>query len=903
MKPGSKKDYHQNLSSLEKALFTQLIPMLLVLTVFFFIVFQAIAIKYDYIHEVELINLEIERTAKELAEPLWNIDRSRIEWIADAVRSHEQVVTLKIFDSEGSLFLNAGIDPLVTSDGIPDISFSLIVSFIFRSFSRGLNYYYYTESKPIIYKSDMGLMEIGNVLFIISDNKILRQNRADFIGYALYSLFIIVVISAVIISINRRILLTPLQRLKNRILGASLQSSVIDKSNLNINLSNNEIHTIEMIFDLLWERVELLVTDLSDVSEYYRTLLETLPIGVTLTDLNGLIVDANEAYWQLVGATDKELKKSSVWEFWSDDLISPNQNNYDYLHETDSPHSRILELRTKDREKVIVSQREKIISRDNEKYVLSSYEDITETLSIKSELEKSKLFLQETASIAKIGGWEIKFETNELFWTDQVYEIHELPKDFIPTVNNTINFYHPDDAIVIEEAVAAAINEGLPFQVEARIITANSNEIWVQAIGKPIYEDGRIQYIRGTLQDISLRKKNEIRTLELERQVAHESKLDILGHLAGGVAHDFNNILAGIMNSSLLLSRKGNLDNKLQNYIDIIIQSSENGSRLANKLLTFSRKETDKQDSIYVNNLILDSIEILKTILDKKINISFSPSSEDFIIYADYSAMQNALLNLGINSSHAIDGQGDILITLSKCVYTADDCDHSLFDISPGDFVEISFADTGEGIPQNIIDKVFEPFFTTKESGRGTGLGLAAVKRSVIESKGEIRISSTLNVGTTIKMYIPLTNITLEPERNQEIYISEPDGTILFVDDEEINRLTSSDLLESLGYKIILASNGQEALDLLSRNLNLIDLVILDMIMPVMDGETAFRKMKELKPDIPIILCSGYSKSERVHALLEEGLDGIIAKPFNFNELTDAVRSFINKKINKSSVN
>lgn len=404
-----------------------------------------------------------------------------------------------------------------------------------------------------------------------------------------------------------------------------------------------------------------------------------------------------------------------------------------------------------------------------------------------------------------------------------------------------------------------------------------------------------VPHILSVTRDITEIREAEIKALDLLKQLNHKNKIDILGQLASGIAHDFNNILSGIMSANQLILMKENLSEKGQEYNKMIQRAAENGALLSNKLLTFSRKENVHIKSVNLELLIIDTIKILKTMLDKNISISFSSEGKNPLALLDFASMQNAILNICINSSHAMSLGGNIAIFLDVAHLGESECENSSYDISPGNFNKLTIEDSGHGISEDILDRILDPFFTTKEEGKGTGLGLAAVYRTIVELKGEIRVSSSPEIGTKITLYIPLLEHSVE-EKNIETAILNGSGTILFVDDEELNRLIGGDILESLGYSVILASNGKEAIDKFQKNKEQIGAVILDMSMPVMDGEMAFRKIKEIDKSCPVLLCSGYSQSEKVQKLLDEGLNGIIPKPFRISEISQAIFKCLKKE-------
>ncbi len=242
----------------------------------------------------------------------------------------------------------------------------------------------------------------------------------------------------------------------------------------------------------------------------------------------------------------------------------------------------------------------------------------------------------------------------------------------------------------------------------------------------------------------------------LQEQLNHSRKMDVIGQLAQGVAHDFNNMLGGIMGAAQMLKISiQNTDEKLMRYINLIIESSERAANLTSKLLTLGRKNGIKNESFELHKIINDAVDILKQTLDKRISISFTDRAENHVITGNRTELQSALMNLGINSSHAMRNGGEIIIETENIILSTDFRCSSLFDIIPGEYIKTTFQDTGTGIPEDIINKIFEPFFTTKKEGIGSGLGLTAVYETIKNHHGFIDIESKAGEGTVFYMYLP----------------------------------------------------------------------------------------------------------------------------------------------------
>lgn len=377
----------------------------------------------------------------------------------------------------------------------------------------------------------------------------------------------------------------------------------------------------------------------------------------------------------------------------------------------------------------------------------------------------------------------------------------------------------------------------------------------------------------------------------LEEQLAHSKKMDAIGQLAGGIAHDFNNMLGGIMGAAELIQASCCPNIKCKKYTRMIVKTTEHAAELVGKLLMFSRKTPIKSEAIDGMHPLEEAVNILERTLDKKITIQINHNAESSIISGDFSSLQNAFINLGINASHAMPKGGELSFTTKNTHLDSSFCNNSSFLLTPGKYLEIEVKDTGCGIHEARLSRIFEPFFTTKDQGQGTGLGLAAVYGTIQQHKGAITVESEVEIGTTFKIFLPL--ITKDEQPTEDTIITTmptidvpPNGQcVLIVDDEEVIRETAEILLNNLGYRTICAENGLEAIEIFQEHHQSINLVLLDMIMPEMDGRVCFNAMRLIDPNAKIILASGFTRDTDITDLRENGLKAFIRKPYHLKEL------------------
>lgn len=382
--------------------------------------------------------------------------------------------------------------------------------------------------------------------------------------------------------------------------------------------------------------------------------------------------------------------------------------------------------------------------------------------------------------------------------------------------------------------------------------------------------------------------------VQMEEALLQSRKMDAIGQLAGGVAHDFNNMLAGILNSVQMMSRETKDNEKQGKYLKIIKDASVRASDLTHKLLAFSRKSSKMSSPVHVHNAIRETFDILTRSVDKRINIQMDLNASSDTVIGDLSHLQSMFMNLGINAFHAMPNGGTMIFRTDLQNVTETEIEQNSLKISPGQFLKIEIEDTGTGIPNHLVDKIFDPFFTTKEQGKGTGLGLSSVYGTVMQHSGDICVSSIEQKGTTFTIFLPLSNNSISQLELDQSETTIGSGTILVIDDEEILRITTKDMLEEVGYSVMLAADGEQGVKIFKEHQSTIDLILLDMMMPVMTGRECFPLLKEIDPDIPVIMVSGFSKEADLKEIQAEGLIYFMEKPYDMVTLCNTINDALN---------
>jgi PAS domain S-box-containing protein len=422
---------------------------------------------------------------------------------------------------------------------------------------------------------------------------------------------------------------------------------------------------------------------------------------------------------------------------------------------------------------------------------------------------------------------------------------------------------------------------------QAILLARDGRKYLIAHSGAPIRsETGELSGVVVVFRDISEEQA-------LQEQLRQSQKMEAIGLLAGGVAHDFNNMLSGIIGATELLDSRLHEDQVSKKFLNMISDAARRAAGLTSKLLAFARKQPALRVNISIHQVLLETVELLNNTIDRRIEVAVNLAATEFHVLGDGSALQSAFLNIGINSAHAMPDGGTLSIATGNIMLDEADCASSPFNLIPGHYLQVDMHDTGRGICPDDLPRIFEPFFTTKALGKGTGLGLAASYGTIQQHQGSIHVVSNENSGTRFSILLPLmTEEPLEESGSPSQMIS-GSGRILLVDDEDIVRATVQAMLQDLGYHILLAENGQAGLEMYMQHHQSIDLVILDMIMPVMNGRDCFAALQKVNPEVRVILSSGYLDKEDLAQMETLGLRGFISKPFGITEISKVIHEVL----------
>jgi PAS domain S-box-containing protein len=414
------------------------------------------------------------------------------------------------------------------------------------------------------------------------------------------------------------------------------------------------------------------------------------------------------------------------------------------------------------------------------------------------------------------------------------------------------------------------------YEEEGWRVRKDGTFFWASVVIDPIHEDGKLVGFAKITRDITERRDTQLKLEQMQNQLAESQKLDALGQLTGGVAHDFNNLLMVITGSIHTLKKGIGDDARMQRAVTAIETATRRGAALTSQLLTFARRQSVNPEPIDVAERIEAVRDVLDTGVGGAVKLSFDIDRTIWPVTIDVAELETALVNLVINARDAMPGGGTITIGAHNMTIPEGG--------DAGDYVGISVTDAGTGIAPDVLHKIFDPFFTTKPIGKGTGLGLSQVHGFAYQAGGTVRVESELGKGTTVTILLPRDRSSSRPSDRSEIAEAGGSGTVLLVEDNPDVASASASLLEQLGYTVRRVADAEAAV--LDVERDSVDLVFSDIVMPgKMDGLGLARRLKEIRPNLPVLLATGYSDA----AANARGEFSIIRKPYEIHQLSQAI--------------
>ena len=603
-------------------------------------------------------------------------------------------------------------------------------------------------------------------------------------------------------------------------------------------------------------------------------LYQFAPVGFAIMNDKGMILDANLTLASMFGISRNAMLKKNLTEF----IIPDDQDIfYRYRHQIKSKQRDTCILRMKGREgKSFWVEMDTIYSATDDPcdYRLQTViSDITGREHAEKKLTESEAKFRNYVESAPDGIFVVDkkgcyVDTNEAGCQLTGYSRDELMGKELLTL------IHPDDRQVASRHFSCTAG----VRHELRFIRKDGTVRFCVVDTVKLAD----KHFLGFVKDITEFRRRE----ENQRQA---EKMQAVGQLAGGIAHDFNNQLGGILGYADMLREEAEGNPVIVRYADNIINCVKCAADLSSQLLAFSRKGKYINTEVDIHYIVSDVVNLLKHSIDRKIEIHQELRANPSTTMGDPTQLQNAFLNLGLNARDAMPDGGNLIFATDIIFLDKEYCEaQPLFEIGPGQYLKLSVTDTGLGMDRNTMARIFEPFYTTKETGKGTGMGLAAVYGAVKNHKGSILVYSEVGSGTTFELSLPIKSGCSVPKKQKDLQQKSIVGAahVLLIEDEETIRSVAKRMLEKLGHTVTVCSNGAEAVDLYRKQWQSINLVVLDVIMPEMDGEEAFSVMRKINPDVLALVSSGYCIDGKARNMIENGARGFIQKPYRIGELS-----------------
>lgn len=642
------------------------------------------------------------------------------------------------------------------------------------------------------------------------------------------------------------------------------------------------VATVGVISDItLRKRAE---ESMRESEERFRRLYEQSPAPYQSLDAEGNLIDVNSAWLATLGYDRGEVIGKWFGEFLAGDSASLLSERFEQLKERGENHDVEYELKRKDGTTILVSFEARVARNDKGEFLQTHcvFTNITERRNAEIERERLASAIEQAAEIVVITDAQ-----GTILYVNPAFE--------------KVTGYKHEEAIGKTPRILKSGEHDTEFY-KRLWGTIKGGDIWSGRLinrkrdGQLYHEDATISPVKdssGKIVNFVAVKRDITEHLELSKQLYQAQKMEAVGTLAGGVAHDFNNILQVVLGYSELILGDEKLPGDHRADLEKIRESAGRGADLVQRLLTFGKKAEIKPQPLNLNHRITELRKMLERIIPKMIDIQLLLDEDLATIDADPIQIDQVLMNLAVNARDAMPEGGALFIETQNVIVDAD-CARSHLEAKPGQYVLLRISDTGHGMDKETLEHIFEPFYTTKRLGQGTGLGLAMLFGIVKQHHGFIKCNSEIGHGTTFSIYLPAlashedieqTRVGPMPRRGAE--------TILLVDDEDLIRDLGKRILRKAGYTVLTASNGKEALEIYRKEQRRIALVILDLIMPEMGGEECLEGLLSLDPSVKVLIATGHSANAATKKTLSSGAMGVVSKPYDIPQVLEIVREVL----------
>jgi two-component system, cell cycle sensor histidine kinase and response regulator CckA len=632
---------------------------------------------------------------------------------------------------------------------------------------------------------------------------------------------------------------------------------------------------------------------LRESEERHRTILQTALDGFCLTDLQARLLEVNDAYCRMSGYGAQELLDMRISD------LEETQDSGEiatHLQQIVIRGEHRFETRHRRKDGSVFDVEVVAQYRPGEGgHFVSLIRDITERKRVEQALRESEANLNRAQETANMGSW-VDDLSGRLLWSNGMYRIYGVSRStFTPNDESFINLVHPDDRPAMNEWLRACVAGEKPGELEFRTVFPDGTIHYFRGCGDLVCDaGGRPTHMSGTAQDITEQKLGQEEKEKLQAQLNQAHKMESIGRLAGGVAHDFNNMLGVILGNVDLALHQVDAAQPLHAELVEIRTAASRSADLTRQLMAFARKQTAAPKVLDLNDTVAGILKMLQRLIGEGIDLRWQPEPDLWKVRMDPTQIDQILANLCVNARDAIKENGRITIKTGNARCDEKYCaEHP--GVMQGDYVLMEVADDGCGMDVLTQKSLFEPFFTTKEVGKGTGLGLATTYGIVRQNHGFINVSSAPGTGTTFEIYLPRHTGIAErmPKDPAMAPAARGHETILLVEDEpSVLRMTMT-ILKRQGYAVLAADTPGEAIRLAREHVGEIQLLLTDVIMPEMNGRDLAKNLLSLYPHLKRLFTSGYTADAIAYqGVLDEGVH-FIQKPFSVKDLAAKVREVL----------
>lgn len=628
---------------------------------------------------------------------------------------------------------------------------------------------------------------------------------------------------------------------------------------------------------------------LQESENRYRALIERIPYGIQETDTEGVIIFSNPAHHKIHGVKSGELIGKSILDFSISEAARKELADYlKYLVKEQPEPATFHDKNTTKDGRIINVSVDWNYKRNKAGEVIgfiSAVTDITERKKLEESLQTSEKKYRNLFENANDAIFIVDKDLNYLDANKKAEELFGFTKEEFLQMNVT-DVIPPSQSRRSDQEFRTLHKEGAYEKFIGKMKTKDGRWLDIEVNSSAIIENDQVVGSRDIVRDISHR-------LQLETQLRQAQKMEAIGTLAGGIAHDFNNILTAVLGYAELVKMDLPKNNATVANLDEVIKAAIRAKELVNHILTFSRKADHERGPTQVHIILKEALKLLRASIPTSIEIKQRFESKCGTILGDPTQIHQILMNLCTNAAHAMEEQVGTIEIILENVHFENDYITPDTPLPAGDYVKLTVSDTGPGIDNELKDRIFEPYFTTKEVGKGSGLGLAVVHGIVKSHSGAIELESKKGSGTTFHIYFPIIDSQTCQESKNDTPVLHGNERILLVDDEEAVINFGKKMMEHLGYKVSATTSSADALEIFRNHPSDFDLVITDQTMPKITGSELAKDLLEVRPDIPIILCTGYSSVIDEEKAKKIGIRSFIMKPFETKDLAEAVRNVL----------